>query len=73
MILVQQYLARHQSPFAAYMALQTALLRQYLQQGGTEEIWCQRIAPAFRRRYAGVFASVARSTPLSTTTGTVKF
>ena len=61
MILVQEYLARHGSPFAAYMALQRALLRQFLARGGTEEIWCTRIAPAFRRRYAPVFATAARS------------
>lgn len=61
MILVQQYLAKHQSPFAAYMALQRALMMHYLSKGGTEEIWCQRIAPTFRRRYASHFASVARA------------
>lgn len=61
MILVQQYLARYGSPFAAYMALQRALLRHFLLRGGTEEMWCTRIAPAFRRRYAPVFAAAARA------------
>ena len=61
MILVQEYLARYGSAFAAYMALQRSLLRHFLKQGGTEEIWCARIAPAFRRRYAPVFAAAARS------------
>ena len=61
MILAQQYLARHASPFAAYMALQRALLEHYLMQGGTTEAWCSRIAPAFRRRYAPVFSAVARA------------
>ena len=65
MVLVQQYLARYESPFAAYMALQRALLRQYLSRGGTEEAWCNRIAPAFRRRYAPVFAAIARRTLLA--------
>jgi hypothetical protein len=61
MILVQEYLARYGSPFAAYMGLQRALLRQFLLRGGTEETWCTRIAPAFRRRYAPVFAAAART------------
>ena len=64
MILAQQYLAKHQSPFAAYMALQSALMRHYMMQGGTEEVWCERIAPVFRQRYARVFASVARASLL---------
>ena len=50
-ILAQLYLARHQSPFAAYMALQRALLEHHLNRGGSPEDWCERIAPAFRRRY----------------------
>lgn len=60
MILAQQYLARHKTPFAAYMALQRALLVHYMTLGGTEENWCERIAPAFRRRYQPVFADAAR-------------
>jgi len=59
MILALRYLEKHGSPFAAYMALQTALLRHYVSRGGTEEAWCTRIAPVSRRRYAPVFASVA--------------
>jgi hypothetical protein len=59
-ILAQKYLARYETPFAAYMALQRALLVHYLTRGGTEENWCERIAPAFRRRYAPVFADAAR-------------
>ena len=61
MVLAQQYLARHESPFAAYMALQRALMRHYVSRGGTEELWCSRIAPVFRRRYAPHFAAVARA------------
>ncbi|MGQ0813257.1 MAG: hypothetical protein ACT4O1_02195 [Gemmatimonadota bacterium] len=59
-ILAQKYLARYETPFAAYMALQRALLLHYLSRGGTEEHWCQRIAPIFRRRYHPVFAAAAR-------------
>ena len=51
MILAQKYLARYETPFAAYMALQRALMMLYLSRGGTEEVWCQRFAPVFHRRY----------------------
>jgi len=34
-----------------YMALQRALLRRFLAQGGTESEFCERLAPVFRRRY----------------------
>ncbi|MGQ0562772.1 MAG: hypothetical protein ACT443_12970 [Gemmatimonadota bacterium] len=61
MILAQRYLARYESPFAAYMALQRALMLHYLSRGGTAEHWCQRIAPIFRRRYQPVFAAAARN------------
>ena len=61
MILALQFLARHESPFAAYMALQRTLMRRYLSRGGTEDGWCTQIAPAFRRRYAPVFAAAARA------------
>ena len=61
MILAQKYLARCETPFAAYMALQRALMVHYMSRGGTEENWCERIAPAFRRRYQPVFAEAARA------------
>ena len=54
MILAQLYLARHESPFAAYMALQRALLEQYVARGGSEEAWCERMAPVFHARYRGL-------------------
>lgn len=60
MILAQKYLARYDTPFAAYMALQRALLLHYLSRGGTEERWCQEIAPIFRRRYQPVFTEAIR-------------
>lgn len=62
MILAQKYLARYETPFAAYMALQRALLLHYLNCGGTEERWCQQIAPIFRRRYQPVFAAAGART-----------
>lgn len=54
MILASEYRAKHGSGFAAYMALQAALLRHYLARGGTVQMWCARLAPAFQRRYASV-------------------
>lgn len=60
MILAQKYLARYDTPFAAYMALQRALLLHYLSRGGTEEKWCTEIAPIFRRRYQPVFTAAIR-------------
>ena len=51
MILAQKYLARYETPFAAYMALQRALMMLYMSRGGTEKEWCERIAPLFHRRY----------------------
>lgn len=54
MILATEYQARHGSGFAAYMALQAALLRHYLARGGTVQAWCARMAPVFQRRYGSV-------------------
>jgi hypothetical protein len=55
MMLAEYYLAKHETPFTAYMALQRDLLYQYLMQGGTPEEWCRSMAPVFRRRYGPVF------------------
>jgi hypothetical protein len=55
MILAQEYLARYGTCFDAYMALQRALMQRYLTRGGTKELWCERFAPAFRRRYGPIF------------------
>lgn len=48
------YLARCGSGFEAYMALQRALIARWVARGGTEESWCDRMAPLFRVRYAGL-------------------
>ena len=52
MILASLFRAKHGSGFAAYMALQTALMRHHLNRGGSIQQWCARLAPAFQRRYA---------------------
>ena len=51
MILAQKYLARYGTPFAAYMALQRALMLHYMARGGSEEHWCNSLAPIFQERY----------------------
>jgi len=51
MLLAHLFLARHSSALAAYNALQVRLLRRHLRRGGTVDGWCDRMAPAFRRRY----------------------
>jgi hypothetical protein len=51
MILAQKYLARYETPFAAYMALQRSLMILYMSRGGSEREWCERIAPLFHSRY----------------------
>jgi hypothetical protein len=45
------YLARFSTGFEAYMALQRALLVRWIARGGTEQSWCDRLAPLFRKRY----------------------
>lgn len=51
MILAQKFLARYGTPFAAYMALQRALMLHYMTRGGSEEKWCTELAPLFQERY----------------------
>jgi hypothetical protein len=51
-MLAEVYRARFGSGFQAYMALQRALLARWLAHGGTEESWCNTMAPRFRQRYA---------------------
>ena len=51
-MLADVYLARFGSGFEAYMALQRALIARWVARGGTEQSWCDRMAPRFRRSYA---------------------
>ena len=51
-MLAELYRARFGTGFAAYMALQRALIARWVARGGTEESWCSSMAPLFRRRYA---------------------
>jgi hypothetical protein len=52
MEIATRYLARSPSRFQAYLALQAALMTRYLARGGSEEEFCLRLAPAFRRRWS---------------------
>lgn len=36
---------------ARYLAMQCALMRRFIAQGGSAEEFCDRIAPAYRRKY----------------------
>ena len=51
-MLAEIYRARFGTGFQAYMALQRALIARWVARGGTEESWCNSIAPVFRQRYA---------------------
>lgn len=54
MEVARRYVEEYPTRFAAYAALQCALMRRFLARGGTAEEFCTRLAPAFRRRYAPV-------------------
>ena len=54
MEIIRQFVAGHRTGFAAYLALEIALMRRYVARGGTPEEFCTRLAPAFRRRFAPV-------------------
>lgn len=57
MMLLERILGDCESPFQAYMELQRRLLHHWIARGGTEEAWCQRLAPAFHARYAPMIDS----------------
>ncbi len=40
------------SAYELYCELQCRLMRRYIAQGGSETEWCERLAPAFRRRWS---------------------
>jgi hypothetical protein len=54
LVLADFYRARSGSGFSAYMRLQHALLTRWVARGGTEEAWCERMAPVFRLRYGAL-------------------
>jgi hypothetical protein len=54
MMLLERLMGDCESPFHAYMELQRRLLQRWMARGGTEEAWCQRLAPAFHARYGRI-------------------
>ena len=61
MEIARRYLARSPSRFQAYLALQAALMIRHQARGGSEEDFCRRLAPVFRRRWAHMLAEAPRS------------
>jgi hypothetical protein len=64
MELFPRFAARYPTRFAAYVALEVALIRRFVARGGTEEEFCARLAPVFHRRYAPLLAAPARTVAL---------
>lgn len=54
MEIMRRHMAKQPTALAAYLALQSALMRRFLARGGTVEEFCERLAPTFHRRYAAV-------------------
>lgn len=52
MEITRRFVETHPTGFSAYIALQIALMRRFVARGGTDEEFCERLAPAFHRRYA---------------------
>lgn len=54
MEIMRRHIATQPTPLAAYLALQSALMRRFLARGGTAEEFCERLAPIYHRRYAPI-------------------
>jgi hypothetical protein len=54
MEILRRYLETSPTRFDAYVALQCALMRRFVNRGGTTEEFCERLAPVYHRRYAPV-------------------
>ncbi|HEU0053562.1 MAG TPA: hypothetical protein VFQ39_10310 [Longimicrobium sp.] len=52
MEIARRFLETYPTRFAAYTALQCALMKRYVARGGTTEDFCLRLAPAYHRRFA---------------------
>ena len=59
MEVARRFLREHRRGPAVYLALQLALMRHYVARGGTAETFCDRLAPAFRRRWGPVLLDSA--------------
>lgn len=54
MELLRKHVTSQPTRFAAYVALECALMRRYVARGGTVEEFCSRLAPIFRRRFGPI-------------------
>jgi hypothetical protein len=54
MEILRRFLETSPTRYQAYVALQCALMRRHVSRGGSPEDFCERLAPAFHRRYAPV-------------------
>jgi hypothetical protein len=54
MEVMRSFVEKHGTGFAAYIALERALLQHWLARGGSLGEFCGRLAPAFRRRYGPI-------------------
>ena len=59
MEIIRRYVAVYPTGLGAYLALQCDLMRLFVARGGSAEEFCQRLAPAFRRRYGPLFLDPA--------------
>ena len=60
MLLATYYLARAQSPLAAYNALQVRLMIRFIGRGGSEAEWVAHSAEPFGRRFGWMLAGGSR-------------
>lgn len=51
MEILRRHVSAQPTRYAAYVALQVALMRRFLARGGTLEEFCARLAPIFHRRF----------------------
>lgn len=54
MEIMRRYLETSPTRFDAYVSLQRALMQRFVNRGGTTEEFCERLAPAYHRRYAAL-------------------
>jgi len=64
MEVMRRHIAMQPTPLAAYLALESALMRRFLARGGTVEEFCERLAPTYHRRYAPVILGEAGGEPI---------
>lgn len=69
MEIIRRFVAQQRTPYAAYTALQIALMRHFVARGGTAEEFCERLAPVFHRRFGFLLTGRGLDPPPSTEGG----